>query len=217
MALVIGLTGGIATGKSTVARMLRELGAEILDADAVVHELQAPGAPLLAEMARCFGADILDERGALRRELLAERVFGDAEARRRLEALIHPRVGAELARRLAEARRGPAPLIVLDVPLLLEGARRQEGGRGGLAAAVALVVVVYAPESQQIARLGARDALAPEEARRRLAAQLPIEEKRRLADRVIDNSGGLAETERQVRALFSELVSAPPQREVSPC
>jgi dephospho-CoA kinase len=117
--------------------------------------------------------------------------------------MVHPAVGAEMARRLEVARRGGAPLVVLDIPLLLEG-RARGGGAGDL---VEAVIVVYAPEAMQIERQMARDGSTREEALARVRAQMPIEEKRRLADHVIDNSGPLPETRRQVRALFAELVA----------
>jgi dephospho-CoA kinase len=162
---LVALTGGIGTGKSTVARMFEELGATVLDADAIVRELQAPGAPVLDEIVAVFGPEVLDASGALDREALGAVVFRDAQARRRLEAIVHPRVGAEMARRVAAARAAGVPLVVLDIPLLFEV--------------------------------------------RRIGAQLPIEEKRALADHVIDNTGPVEETERQVRQLVRLLGDGP--------
>jgi dephospho-CoA kinase len=201
---VIGLTGGIGTGKSTVAHMLAALGAVVIDADAIVRELQAPGSPALDEIARSFGPEVLDAGGGLRRDALAAVVFRDPEARRRLDAILHPRVGAEMARRAEAARRAGAALVVLDIPLLFE-VRAAAGGRGPFA--LDATVLVYCTREQQIARIRARDGCSRDEAERRLAAQLPIEDKRALADRVIDNSGPLAETEHQVRALVAELTA----------
>jgi dephospho-CoA kinase len=201
---VIGLTGGIGTGKSTVSRLFAELGAEVVDADAIVHELQAPGTPLLAELVQAFGADILDAAGRLDRERLADRVFRDPAQRQRLNALVHPRVGVEMARRIEAARGGGAPLIVLDIPLLFETRPRdRDAARAGFDA----TVLVYAPREVQIARTLARDGCSREEAQRRIEAQLPIDDKRALADHVIDNGGSLADTERQVRALFAALTA----------
>lgn len=205
MTRLIGLSGGIGTGKSTVARMLAGLGAVVIDADAIVHRLQAPGSPLLAELVAAFGPDILDASGALDRKRMAERVFADPGARRRLEALVHPRVGAEMARELDAARRAGARVVVLDIPLLFEG--RAAGGRGASALPFDATVLVYAPREVQIARTMARDGCSREEVERRLAAQMPIEEKRALADHVVDNGGPLAETERQVRALWERLAA----------
>lgn len=202
---VVGLTGGIGTGKSTVARLFEALGAVVVDADAIVREVQAPGAPALAEIAEAFGPEMLDESGALRRERLGELVFRDAAARERLNRIVHPRVGAEMARRVEAARRAGAPLVLLDVPLLLE--------TGGSAAPAEGVIVVYATPEQQVERQMARNGYERGEAERRVAAQLSIEEKRRRADWVIDNSGSLEATERQVRALFEELAGAGPSAE----
>ncbi|MCX5738682.1 MAG: dephospho-CoA kinase [Proteobacteria bacterium] len=199
---VVGLTGGIGTGKSTVSRLLADLGAVVIDADAIVHELQAPSSPVLAEIANALGGDVLDATGALDRARVAERVFQDPAQRQRLNAIMHPRVGAEMARRSDAARRAGAPLIVMDIPLLFETRPRDRAAaRGGADA----TVLVYAPRSVQIERTVARDGCTREQAEHRIAAQLPIDEKRALADHVIDNSGALADTDRQVRALFATL------------
>jgi dephospho-CoA kinase len=207
VSVVIGLTGGIGSGKSTVARLLRELGATVIDADAIVHELQAPGMPMVAELAAAFGARILSADGTLDRKALGAIVFGDEAARRRLNAIVHPPVGAEFARRLEAAIAANAPLVVLDIPLLFEG---RESGRGSAAARnVAITVVVWVPEAVQIERQMARDGCSRAEAEQRVRAQLPLDRKRALADHVIDNSGGLAETARQVRELYQRLTSAP--------
>jgi dephospho-CoA kinase len=200
---VIGLSGGIATGKSTVARLLEKLGAVVIDADAIVHELQAPGAPMLAELAAAFGPDVIGPDGALDRARLGELVFRDAEARRRLGLIVHPKVGAEMARRLAEARAAGAKLVVLDIPLLFEG--RKAGTGSAALLGFDATVLVYAPEALQIERQVEREGYGRDEATRRVRAQMPIEEKRALADHVIDNSGSLAETERQVRELYERL------------
>jgi dephospho-CoA kinase len=205
---VVGLTGGIGTGKSTVAELLRGLGAVVIDADAIVHELQAAGTPLLARIREAFGEGILRPDGALDRAALGKLVFSDPAARKRLNDLVHPAVGAEMGRRLAAARDAGAALIVLDIPLLLEGraARARGEVRGPTASDLAPeVILVYAREEQQIERQVARDGATPDHARQRVAAQMPIEEKRRLADHVIDNSGALADTERQVKALYEAL------------
>jgi dephospho-CoA kinase len=206
---VVGLTGGIATGKSTVARIFEKLGAVVIDADAIVHELQAPGTPMLAAIAEAFGAGMIRADGSLDRERLAARVFADDRARERLNAIVHPPVGAEMARRLASARAAGAPLVLLDIPLLLEGrARRSAGGRAGAAELVEAVILVWSPAALQVERQVSRDGASPEHARQRMAAQLPIDEKRALADYVIDNSGSLAETERQVRVLYQRLTGS---------
>jgi len=207
---VVGLTGGIGTGKSTVARMIAALGAVVVDADAIVHRLQSPGSPVLAEIAAAFGAEVLDSRGALDRARLAELVFRDPAARQRLNDLIHPKVGIEMMRETAAARRAAAPLVVLDIPLLFEGRRSGRGQAAKLP--FDATVLAYCPEALQIERTVARDGCTRAEVERRMAAQLPIEEKRALADFVIDNSGSPAETERQVRELYAKLTDAEPAR-----
>jgi len=199
---VVGLTGGIGTGKSTVSRLLIELGAVVIDADAIVHALQAPGSPVLAEIADVLGGDVLDATGALDRARAAERVFRDPVQRQRLNAIMHPRVAAEMARRSDAARRAGAPLIVMDIPLLFETRPRDRAAARGSADAT---VLVYAPRAVQIERTVARDGCTREQAEQRIAAQLPIDEKRALADHVIDNGGALIDTERQVRELFVAL------------
>jgi dephospho-CoA kinase len=193
---LIGLTGGVGSGKSTVSRLLQKLGASLVDADAIVHELQAKGAPLLGDIVDAFGPGVLTGSGELDREALAALVFSDADARQRLNAIVHPAVGVEMARRIEEARKSHAPLVIVDIPLLLETGRR---------AGFDAVVVVYCRESQQIERQQARDGSSREEAEQRVHAQLSIDEKRRMADHVIDNSGSLEETDRQVRALYEAL------------
>lgn len=199
---VIGLTGGIGTGKSTVARMLADLGAVVIDADAIVHALQAAGSPALAEIVAAFGPGVLDARGELDRARLADVVFRDPAQRQRLDAIMHPRVGAEMARRAEAARRAQAPLVVLDIPLLFETRPRE---RAAARAGFDATVLVHCPPAVQIERTVARDGCSRAEAERRVAAQMPIDEKRRLADHVIDNSGTVAETRRQVLALWRAL------------
>lgn len=207
---MVGLTGGIGTGKSTVARLLAGLGAVVVDADAIVHELQARGTPLLAKIADVFGPGILHPDGSLDRAQLGQLVFADPDARRRLGELVHPAVGLEMLRRLEAAKASGAPLVVLDIPLLLEAraSRSADPTRPKTASDLAgEVIVVYAREEQQIERQMARDGSSREHATQRVRAQLSIEEKRKLADHVIDNSGSLADTERQVRELYAKLTA----------
>ena len=197
---LVGLTGGIGTGKSTVSQLLEKLGAIVIDADRLTREVQARGSPVLERIADSFGPDVLRPDGELDREALGAIVFRDEAARQRLNRIVHPAVGAAMVERIREAREAGAALVVLDIPLLLEGSR---AGQMDLHA----VVVVYASEEQQVERQVARDGCSREEALRRVRAQLPIEEKRRLADFVIDNSGSRAETERQVRELYRRLTN----------
>ena len=128
MSAIIGLTGGIGSGKSTVARLFEKLGAVLIDSDAIVHELQAPGAPMLEQIADAFGRDLIDDSGALDRKALGALVFSDEQMRLRLNAIVHPAVGAETLRRVLAAREAGASVIMIDIPLLFEGRR---SGRGG--------------------------------------------------------------------------------------
>jgi dephospho-CoA kinase len=177
---VVGLTGGIASGKSTFAARLRERGAAVVDADALARQVVQPGAPALAEIARAFGPAVLLPDGALDRRRLAALVFSEPAARRRLEAITHPAVreamGAEV-RGLAQAGHA---LAFYDVPLLYEV---------GLEGELDAVVVVWAPREAQLERLSRRDGLSPAEAEARLAAQLPLDEKAARADFLVANDG----------------------------
>ena len=203
MTKLVALTGGIGTGKSTVARIFEKLGAVVIDADAIVHELQAVGSPVLAKIVEAFGEGVLQTSGELDREALAAIVFRDEKARLELNGIVHPPVGAEMARRIAAAREAGAPLLVLEIPLFFEGRKAGTGNAARLG--VDMAVLAYAPEAAQIERTCARDGCDREEALRRVRAQLPIEEKRELADAVIDNSGSTKATERQVRTLYERI------------
>lgn len=207
VSVVIGLTGGIGSGKSTVARMLATLGATVIDADAIVQELQAPGAPMVAELAECFGNDILDADGALDRKALGDIVFHDDAARKRLNQIVHPQVSVQFARRVTAARERNDPLIVLDIPLLFENQKNGTGTASRMD--FDATVLVFVELATQIERTMARDGCTREEACARIRAQLPLAEKRQLADHVIENEGPLAETERQVQALFTRLRAMP--------
>src|SRR5262245_6577383 len=206
--VTIGLSGGIGTGKSSVARMFAAQGAVVIDADAIVHELQARGQPLVAEIAQAFGPGVLDAQGGLDRAALGAIVFRDPAARQRLNDLVHPKVGAEFARRVAAARASGARVLVLDIPLLFEGRSRGTGSAARME--FDATVLVYAPEALQIERQLSRDGCARDEAVRRVRAQMPIEEKKALADYMIDNGGSLADTERQVRDVLSRILAAAP-------
>ncbi len=203
MTCILGLSGGIGTGKSTVTDMLAELGAITIDADAIVHEQQAVGQPVLAEIAAAFGDDILADDGSLDREALGAIVFRDEEARVKLGKITHPPVIAEMARRAKNALLEEAPLVVLDIPLLFEG--RASGRGSGAVMKFDATLCVWASREIQIERTRKRDACDVEEAERRVEAQLPIDEKRDMADYVIDNSGSIDETHLQVVELVREL------------
>ncbi len=206
MTRMVGLTGGVASGKSTVARSLVGLGATVIDADAIVHELQAPGSPLLDPIREAFGPEIFDSSGALDRKALGAIVFRDVLARARLEKIVHPEVGAEMRRRIDAARDAGVALIVLDIPLLFEGRARRAGGAAQIPVDATILVTVS--EETQITRQMSRDGCDRGEAVRRIRAQMPLDEKKQLADFVIDNSGTLEETEIRVREVFDAVSAA---------
>ncbi|HUL58838.1 MAG TPA: dephospho-CoA kinase [Anaeromyxobacteraceae bacterium] len=193
---VVGLTGGIATGKSTFAALLRARGVPVLDADALARAAVAPGTPALAEIARAFGAEVLAADGTLDRRKVAARVFADPAARRRLEAITHPAVRAAMRAETARLEAAGQALVLYDTPLLYEV---------GLDRELDAVAVVYAPREEQRARLAARDGLGPAEADARLAAQLDIEEKARRADFVVDNTGATAALGEKADRLLADL------------
>jgi dephospho-CoA kinase len=186
----IGLTGGIACGKSTVSRLLASRGAIVIDADILAREVVEPGAPALAEVVRVFGPDMLNEDGTLNRKQLGKVVFDNEAKRKRLEELLHPAIIQLMQERMAEAERlQPDKLVVADVPLLYEAQMEDMFQE---------VLVVAASREVQLERLMQRDGLSGEEAELRIDAQMPLEWKKEWADVVIDNSGAPEETERQV-------------------
>ena len=180
VSLAVVVTGGIASGKTTVTNAFTALGVPIFDADAISRELVAPGQPALAEIAATFGADMLAPDGELDRRRLRERIFADEAARRRLEAILHPRVRSELRSRAAACS---APYCLLAIPLYAESAQAY--------AWVDRVLVVDVPRAVQLARLMQRDGMEAEFAQRALAAQATRAQRLTLADDVIDNSGNL--------------------------
>jgi dephospho-CoA kinase len=181
---VFGLTGGLGSGKSTVAAHFRRRGLPVIDADALAREVVAPDSPGLAEIVREFGAEVL-QGAELDRPKLAALVFGDPAARQRLESITHPRIQALRDARLSELGARGEPLACYEVPLLFEK---------GLEATLRPVVVVSVPEALQVERAQQRDRASEAMTRSRLAAQLPLAEKAARADHVIDNSGSLADT-----------------------
>jgi len=203
MTCILGLSGGIGSGKSTVTRMLEKLGATTIDADAIVHEQQAAGQPMLQEIAAAFGEEVIAKDGTLDREALGAIVFRDERARTRLGSIVHPPVIAEMMRRAKAAVEAGDPLVVLDIPLLFEG--RINGRGSGTFTHFDETLCVWVSRETQIERTMARDACDAEEAERRIEAQLPIDEKRAMANHVIDNSGTIEETHAQVVALVARL------------
>ncbi|MFY9385554.1 MAG: dephospho-CoA kinase [Dethiobacteria bacterium] len=195
--IIIGLTGGIASGKSTVARMLEEKGALLLDADFIAREVVLPGKPAWREIRDWLGPSITGPGGAIDRARLGKLLFSDPAARERLNGIVHPRVMETFITRTEEIRRRhPDAVVVYDVPLLIEAKMDRM---------VDLVVLVYAAEEIQLARLQSRDKLTAAEALSRLRAQMPLAEKRAYADVIIDNSGSLAETRRQLESFWKNL------------
>jgi dephospho-CoA kinase len=195
--LLVGLTGGIATGKSTVSRMLRDLGCVIVDADVLAREVVEPGAPAFREIVTEFGPDVVQPDGTLDRKRLGAVVFADAARRRRLEAITHPAIRASFAARLQGlVEQGFAGIVVFDAAVMIESGNYKNMDR--------LVVVATDPETQRI-RLMARDGIGAEDAARRVASQMPLAEKVKLADYVIDNSGDRAATAARVREVYGTL------------
>lgn len=188
--LVAGLTGSIATGKSTVASILKDLGAFIVDADAAAREVVAPGMKAWDAIVGIFGQEILQKTGEIDRQALARIVFNDAAMRSILEEAVHPEVLRAMDEQVRSINaRTPDAVVILDVPLLIET---------GMHTGVSEVIVVYCPEDMQIVRLMIRDRIRREEALARVRAQISIEEKRRYASLLIDNSASKDETRKQV-------------------
>lgn len=193
----IGLTGGIATGKSIVSSLLVKKGALLVDADAIAREVMLPGQPVLAAVTNFFGQAILQADGTLDRKKLGNIVFNDKEALKVLNDISHPEIRKQLSERMNELeKQNPETLIVVDIPLLIES---------GLQSMFEQVVVVYVSRDIQKLRLMQRDGLSDDEAEARLHAQMDIEVKKTMADLVIDNSDSLATTERQVNELWLQL------------
>lgn len=190
MGLVIGLTGGIGSGKSAAADEFARLGATVVDTDAIAHQLTGPGGAAIPEVKQQFGSTFVDAAGAMNRKRMRDLVFSDPAEKQRLEALLHPMIRAESARRIASAA---GPYAVLVVPLLIESpGYRERIGR---------VLVVDCPKELQIARVRQRSGLPEGEIRRIIAAQIQREKRLAAADDVIDNSGPIAAMQQQVRQL----------------
>lgn len=200
MQLVVGLTGGIGSGKSAAADAFGKLGAAVVDTDAIAHELTGPGGAAIADLKRLFGEAFIDASGALDRRRMRDLVFADAEAKQRLESVLHPLIRAESHRRIAAAFAGrSAPYVVLVVPLLVESVGYRER--------VGRVLVVDCPEATQVARVRQRSALAEDAIRRIMASQIQRESRLAAADDVIDNSGSIAALQQQVRQLHEKYLA----------
>jgi dephospho-CoA kinase len=196
--ILVGLTGGIGSGKSTVSGLLQARGAVIIDADAIVREVQQPGSPVLAELAQKFGSDVLAEDGSLDRQAVANIVFTDPDALKSLNAIVHPAVGREMNQRMI-AQRASSNVVVLDIPLLTENPREGLQGR----------IVVDVPVELQVQRLTSFRGFDEADARARISRQATRQERLDQADFVVDNSGGLEDLIPQIDLLWAWLVSLP--------
>lgn len=196
--ILVGLTGGIGSGKSTVSASLARRGAVIVDADAITREVQQPGSPLLTELAEAFGDHVLTADGALDRAAVAKIVFEDPDALKKLNAIVHPAVGREMNARIL-AERETDHVVILDIPLLTENPREGLQGR----------IVVDVPEETQVERLVAHRGFDEADARARIARQASRDERLKAADFVIDNRGAPADLEPQIDRLWAWLTSLP--------
>ena len=191
----IGLTGGVATGKSTAAQMLKELGAPVIDADKINHQLLASGTEVWSKVVDCFGEEILTSGGEIDRQKLGSIVFDSSEAREKLEAITHPYIIKELKQRMEETL-ATSPVVVAEVPLLIEADLMDLFNR---------IWVVYADREVQISRLKERNGYDRKTAQSRIAAQLDLEKKLNYADRVIDNTGSRQDLEEKVERAWQEI------------
>jgi len=196
--ILVGLTGGIGSGKSTVSQLLAARGAVILDADEIVREVQRPGSPVLVALSERFGADVLAPDGSLDRATVAARVFSDPDALKDLNAIVHPAVGAEMNRRILE-QRSTDNVVILDIPLLTENPREGLQGR----------IVVDVPVETQVERLVQFRGFDEADARARIARQATREQRLSAADFVVDNSGDASALEPQIDRLWEWLRSLP--------
>jgi len=206
--LIVGLTGGVASGKTVVSQILREEGAYVIDADQIARELVQPHTAPWNELIRVFGKEILQEDGSIHRKRLAAKVFSDSEQRNLLNQILHPRIKAEMDRRVKEiGQRDPQAVVVFDAALLIELGSYREMDK---------VIVVTSTEKQQVERLKKRDGVEQEEAQKILSSQMTLEEKLKVADLVIRNEGSFEETKKRVKEVFQELKRAALQRRDQP-
>ncbi len=198
--MLVGLTGGVATGKSLVAEELERLGAELIDADAVSREIMVKGSPAYEDILKEFGPGIMAADGSIDRKALGRIVFADPEKLARLNALTHPRIIERIRARTETLKKKPGnPIIIINAALLIEAGHHKEMDR---------VVVVSAPVDLQVERLALRDGLDKDSALRIIKAQMPIEKKAALADYVVENSGTVAEAIEKTRELYERLKGA---------
>ena len=195
--IIAALTGGIASGKSTVAHMFAEMGAHIIDTDLIARQVVEPGSPGLAKVVQTFGPVCLTSQGELDRRFLRELIFNDPKARQTLNGILHPLIRREVKRRLEQlACEFPGQVALVDVPLLFETGWYKKYDK---------IILVYVPAHIQLARLMSRDNITKEQAQKALAAQMPIDEKRHKATFLVDNSGPLDKTQLSARAVWRKL------------
>jgi len=203
--LIVGLTGGIASGKSLVTHILRDLGAHVIDADKIVHDLLAPDQDASREVVGHFGKDILLPDGSIDRRKLGDIIFNHPEERAWLNQCIHPRVFKEYQTRVHSLReRQPDSIVVMDAALLIETGYHKHMDK---------LIVVYARQQEQVKRLMERDRFTLEQAMARIASQMPLDEKREYADHIIENTGTREETEQQTREVYRKLKAEAGKRE----
>jgi dephospho-CoA kinase len=195
--VVIGLTGGIASGKSTVSDMLRKQGIRVIDADQIAREVVEIGKPAYEQIVKTFGQDILHEDKTINREKLGTLIFSEENKRQQLNKIVHPAVRKEMLKQTEEEKAHQAKIVVLDIPLLFESK---------LTYMVDEIIVVYVDEETQLKRLMKRNSYSEEEAKIRIGSQLPLKEKAELADEIIHNQGSIEETRAQVHELISKLI-----------
>lgn len=195
--IIAGLTGGIASGKSTVCAFFCDAGARIIDADKIARQMVRQGAPAYDGIVACFGKTILLQDGEIDRNHLGDIIFNDAQKKARLDAIVHPRVFQRITQITAQiAAQQPDAVVIKDIPLLLETAMHND---------LVDVIVVYVPEALQLKRLMLRDGISQNAAMARIGSQMPIDDKRKRATMVIDNSGSMTDTRRQTLAVFNRL------------
>jgi len=195
--LIVGLTGGVASGKTTVSQVLKEEGAYIIDADQIARELVQPHKPAWSELIKAFGQEILQEDGSIQRKKLADKVFVDPKQRKLLNQILHPRIKEEMDRRTKEiGEKDPQAIVVIDAPLMVELGDHREMDR---------LIVVTSTQTQQIERLKDRDRTNTEEALRIVSSQMPLEEKLKFADYVIRNEGSMEKTKKRAKEVYQEL------------
>jgi dephospho-CoA kinase len=206
--LIVGLTGGVASGKTAISQILKEEGAYLIDADQIARELVQPHTATWNELIKVFGKEILQEDGSIHRKRLAAKVFSDPEQRNLLNQILHPRIKMEMNKGVKEiGQKDPDAIVVIDAALLIELGDHREMDK---------VIVVTSTEKQQIERLKKRDGVDQEEAQRVLSSQMPLEGKMKVADFVIQNEGSFEETRRRVKEVLQELKRIAFQRRGQP-